>query len=174
MCSRPKNTDFIYMGGTGLCRPMRIIFGSVLQCWYTSLNIKFGADRTFYVPKIPVQRFDYYGSYRILWTDEDDFWQCYLELVYTPKYQICCELNVLRLQYTDLITMGGTGSCGPMRIIFDIIQSLYTSLGIKFGANRTFHVHNIPVYRFDLNRRYLIEAYLQSLKFVALCVQTKS
>ena len=29
-----------------------------------------------------------YGTYRILWTDEDNFWWCYLELVYKPKYQI--------------------------------------------------------------------------------------
>ena len=30
------------MGGTGPGRPMRIIFGSVIWSWNTSLNIKFG------------------------------------------------------------------------------------------------------------------------------------
>ena len=41
--------------------------------------------------KTPVYRFDIYGRYRTLWTDGDNFWQCYLELVYKPKYQILCK-----------------------------------------------------------------------------------
>ena len=44
--------------------------------------------------KTPVYRFDLYGRYKILWTDDDNFWQCYLELVYKSKYQIWCESNV--------------------------------------------------------------------------------
>ena len=47
MCSRPHNTDLTYMEGTGPCGPMRIIFGSGINSWYTMLNIKFGAIRTF-------------------------------------------------------------------------------------------------------------------------------
>ena len=74
MCSRPKFTDLTYMGGTGPCGPMTIIFGSVIQSKYTSLNIKFGVNRTFHVLKTPVYRFDLYRKYRILWTDEDNFW----------------------------------------------------------------------------------------------------
>ena len=141
MCSRPQLTDLTYMGGTGLCLPMTIIFGSVIQSQYTSLNIKvgvngtfhvlktpvtdltymgstrpcgpmittfgsviqsqhtslnikFGVNRPFHVLKTPVYRFDLYGRYRTLFTDDDNFWQCYLELVYKPKYQIWCELDV--------------------------------------------------------------------------------
>ena len=41
--------------------------------------------------KTPVYRFDLYGRYRIRWTDADILWQCYLELVYKPKYQIWWE-----------------------------------------------------------------------------------
>ena len=29
-----------------------------------------------------------------LWTDKDNFWYCYLELVYKPKYQILCNSDV--------------------------------------------------------------------------------
>ena len=53
------------MGGTGPCGPMTIIFGSVIR----SLHIKFGAKRSFHVPKIPVYQFGLYGRYQILWTD---------------------------------------------------------------------------------------------------------
>ena len=41
-----------------------------------------------------------------------------------------------RLQYYDLTTVGGTGSCVPMRIIFgSVIESCYSSPNIKFGVN---------------------------------------
>ena len=66
-------------------------FGRVMQSWYTSLNIKFGVNRTFYVPKTPVYRFDLYVRYRSLWTDDDKFQEFYFELVYKPKCQIFCE-----------------------------------------------------------------------------------
>ena len=79
------------MGGTGSCAAIRIIFGGVIRSWYTSLNIKFGANRMFYVLKNPVHPFDLYGRYRILLTDEDNFWCCYKELINKPKYQIWYE-----------------------------------------------------------------------------------
>ena len=60
----PQFTDLTYMGGTGPCGPMTIIFDSVIE----SLHIKFGANRSFHVPKIPVW-FGLYGWYQILWTD---------------------------------------------------------------------------------------------------------
>ena len=82
MCSRPQFTDLTYMGGTGPCGATAIIFGSVIKSRYTSLNIKFGVNRTLHVLKTPVYRFDLYGRYRTLWTDDDNFWLCYLELVY--------------------------------------------------------------------------------------------
>ena len=78
MCSRPQFTDLPYMGGTRSCGPMTIIFDSVIQSQQTSLNIKFGVNRTFHVVKTPVYRFDLYERYRILWTDDGYFWQCYL------------------------------------------------------------------------------------------------
>ena len=75
-----------------------------------------------------------------------------------------------RLQYTDLTTMGGTGPCGPIKIIFGYhIYRKYTSLNIKFGANRTFHVPKIPVYRFGLYGSYQI-----LWNNIAPCVRTKS
>ena len=63
---RPQFTDLTYMGGTGPCGPMTIIFGSVSKSWYTSLNIKFGVNRTFDVLKAKVYRSDLYGRYQIL------------------------------------------------------------------------------------------------------------
>ena len=59
MCTRPKYTDLTNMGGTGLCELLRIIFGSVIKSWYTSLNIKSGANQTFFLPKTLVYRFVY-------------------------------------------------------------------------------------------------------------------
>ena len=92
--SRPQFTDLTYMGGTGPCGPMTKFFGSVIQSQYTSLNIKFGLIRTFHVLKTPVYRFDLYGRNRTVWTNEDKIWQCYLELVYKPKYQIWFDSDV--------------------------------------------------------------------------------
>ena len=46
-----------------------------------------------------------------------------------------------RPQFTDLTHMGGIRPCEPMTIIFgSVIQSQCTSLNIKFGVNRMFHV----------------------------------
>ena len=87
-------TKLTYTGGTGPCGPMTIIFGSFIQSQYTSLNIKFGVNRTFHMLKTSVYRFDLYGRYRTLWTDDDYFWQCYLEFVYKPKYHIWCDSDV--------------------------------------------------------------------------------
>ena len=108
MCSRPQFTDLAYMGGTGPCGPMTIIFSSVMKSWYTSLTTKFGVYRAFHVLKTRVIPFSY---------------------------------------------MGGPEPCGPMTIIFG---SAIRILHIKFGANRSFHVPQIPVYRFGLYGRYQI------------------
>ena len=157
MCSRTQFTDLTYMGGTGPCGPMAIIFRSIIQSQYTSLNIKFGVNRTFHVLKTPVYLFDLYGRYRTLFTDDDNFWQCYSELVYKPKYQIWCEADVPYAQDPSyrLELYGGTGPCAPMMTIFgSVIQSQHTSINIKFGGNRTFHVLKTAVYRFDLYGKY--------------------
>ena len=69
MCSRPQCTDLTYMGGTGSCGPMRIIFGTINYSWHRSLSAKFGANRTFLVPKISVYRFGLYRRYQTLCTD---------------------------------------------------------------------------------------------------------
>ena len=90
----PQYTDLTYMGGTRPCRSMTIIFGSVIYSQYISLNIKFGVNRTFHVLKTTVYRFDLYGRYQTLWTDDDRFWKCYLKLVYKPKYPLWCESDV--------------------------------------------------------------------------------
>ena len=94
MYSRPQFTDLTCMGGTGLCGPMTIIFGGIIKSQYTSLNIKFGVNRTFHVLKTTVYRFDLYGKYQTLWTDDDNFSQCYLELAYKPTYQFWCESDI--------------------------------------------------------------------------------
>ena len=78
----------IYMGGTGPYYPIKILFSNHVYSEHTILNIRFGANRMFHVLKTPVYRFHLYGRYRILYTDDDNFWWCYLELVYKPKYQI--------------------------------------------------------------------------------------
>ena len=64
MCSRPQFTDLTYMGGTGPCGPMRIIFGSVIQSWHASLNIKFGVNRTFHMPRPQFTDLTYMGGTR--------------------------------------------------------------------------------------------------------------
>ena len=87
-------TALINMGGTRPCGPMTIIYGGITYSQHTSLNIKFGVNRTFHVLKTPVYRFDLDGRYQTLWTDDDNFWQCYLELVYKPKCQISCNSDV--------------------------------------------------------------------------------
>ena len=94
MFLRPQFTDLTYMGGTGPCGPMTMIFGSFIKSWYRSLNSHFGVNRTFHVLKTPVYRFDLYGRYRTLWTDDDNFWWCYLELAYKPKYYFWYESDV--------------------------------------------------------------------------------
>ena len=78
---------------------MTITFGSVIESQYTSLNIKFGVNRTTHVVKTKVYRFDLYGRYRTLWTDDDCFWWYYLQVVYKqvvykPKYPIWWESDV--------------------------------------------------------------------------------
>ena len=85
----------IYMGGTGPCDSLKIIFGYHVNSQHIILNIKFGVNWMFHVVKTPVYRFYLYGRYRIGWTDDDNFWQCYLELVCKPKYQICCKSDFL-------------------------------------------------------------------------------
>ena len=60
-------TDLTTMRGTGPCGLMRIIFGSIIQNWYTSLSIKFGANRTFKYTDLTIMRgTGYYGPMRII------------------------------------------------------------------------------------------------------------
>ena len=86
--------DLTYMGGTGPCGPMMIVFSAIIQSQYTSLHIKFCVNRTFHVLKTPVYRFYLYERYHVLCTDDDNFWQYYLESAYKPKYKIWCESDV--------------------------------------------------------------------------------
>ena len=73
MCSKPQFTDLTYTGATVPCLPMTIIFGSLIKSWYINLNIKFGVNRTLHVLKTTVYRFDLYGRYWTLWTDDEIF-----------------------------------------------------------------------------------------------------
>ena len=74
------------MGGTGSCDSIKIIFGYHVNSSHVILNIKFGVNRMFYVVKTQVYRLDLYVGYQILWTADDNFYYCYLELAYMPKY----------------------------------------------------------------------------------------
>ena len=76
--------------------------------------MKFGVNRMFHVLKAPVYRFDLYGRYRILWTDDDSFWNCYLELVYKPKYQIWCASDIPCAQSPSL----------PIGLIWEVSDSV--------------------------------------------------
>ena len=109
MYSRQQCTDLTYMGGTRPCRPIRIIFGNTIQRQYTSLYIKFGVNRTFHVLKTPVCRIDVYGRYRTLWFDDDNFSQCYLELVYKPniKFGVNRTFHVLKTTVNRFDLYGG-------------------------------------------------------------------
>ena len=62
MYSRAHCIDLTYMGGTGPCGPMTIIFGSGIQSQHTSLNIKFVVNRAFHVLQTPVSDLTYMGS----------------------------------------------------------------------------------------------------------------
>ena len=155
MYSRKQFTDLTYMGATRPCGPMTTILGSVIQSQHTSLNIKFGVNRTFHVLKTTVYRFDLYGRYRTLWTNDDNFWQCYLELVYKPKHLIWCASDVPCTQVYRFDLYGRYQTLWTDDDNFcSAFQSQYTSLNIKFGVNRTFHVLKTTVYRFDLYGRY--------------------
>ena len=61
-CSRPQFTDLAYMGGTGICGPMTIVFGSVIKTEYKSLTIKFGVNRAFHVLKAQFTDLAYMGG----------------------------------------------------------------------------------------------------------------
>ena len=50
------------MVGTEPCIAMGIIFASVIKSRYTSLHIRFGANRTFYVPKTKYTDLTYMGG----------------------------------------------------------------------------------------------------------------
>ena len=52
------------MGGIAPCGPMTIIFGGIIKSEYTSLNIKFGVNRTYYVLKTSVTDLTYMGGTR--------------------------------------------------------------------------------------------------------------
>ena len=47
----------------------------------------YGRYLTFHVLKTPVNRFDLYGRYRTLYTNDDNFWYCCLELAYIDLYR---------------------------------------------------------------------------------------
>ena len=144
MYSRPQYTDLTYMGGTRPFGPMSKIFGTVIKSWHKRLTIKFGVHQTYHVLKTPVYRFDLYGRYQTLWTDEQNFWYCYLELEYKPKYQVQCESDVPCVQEPSYR--------------FDLYwryQILYSPFSIPTSV-------------------WVIEAYVQIFKSVALCVRTQS
>ena len=63
--------------------------------------------------------------------------------------------TLIHSSFIYLIYMEGTGPCDSIKIIFGYhVNSQHIILNIKFGVNRTFHVLQTPVYRFDLQGRY--------------------
>ena len=63
------------MGDTGPCDSFKVIFGNHVYSEHAILYIKFGVNRTLRVLKTPVYRFDLYGNYRTLYTDENNFFR---------------------------------------------------------------------------------------------------
>ena len=63
ICPRPQYTDLTCMGGTGGCRPIKIILGNHIQSQYASPNNKFAVNRMFHVLNTPISQFDLYGRY---------------------------------------------------------------------------------------------------------------
>ena len=100
MCSRPQFTYLTYIGGTGPCGRMTIIFGSVIK----SLHIKFASNRSFHVPKIPVYQFGFYGRYQILWTDIADF-----QYQRTGNRSLCVHFQVCSSLCSDAIVFTTDG-----------------------------------------------------------------
>ena len=62
VCARTQISDLAYMGGSGLCGPMTIIFGSVIKTEYKSLTTKFGVNRAFHVIKLQFIDLTYMGG----------------------------------------------------------------------------------------------------------------
>ena len=124
MWSRPQYTELTYMGGTGPCGPMTIIFGSVIQSQYTNLNIKFGVNRTFNVLKTPATDLTYIGGtgpcgpMTIIFGSVVQSQRASLNI----KFGVNRTFNVLKTPATDLTYMGGIGPCRPIQPIFNANQ----------------------------------------------------
>ena len=67
-----EHLDLICMKGAKFCDPISEICSKNSKVKYTSINIKFGVNRTFHKPKSSVSRFDLYGKYQSLLTDRDN------------------------------------------------------------------------------------------------------
>ena len=127
MCSGPQYTGLVYMGGTRSSGPMRIIFDSVIMSWYTSIkfvSIKFGANRTFHVPKIRVYRFCLYGRYQVLWTDIAHF-------QYRPAYSQEAYLQSLKFEAICVRTQS-------LSLRADRRTDRHSSNVLEFGADQMF------------------------------------
>ena len=152
MNSRPQFTDLTYMGATGSCPPVTLIFGTLTQSQQTSLNIKFGVNRQFHVVKTTVYRFDLYGM-TILFCGiiQSQYRSLNIKFGVTRPFHVLKTLVqrfVLYERYQVLCTDDDN--------FFSVIQSQHRNLNIKFGVNRTFYELKTPVYRFDLYGRYRI------------------
>ena len=152
MCLSPQYTDLIYIEGTRSCESINVIFGCHIQSQYASRNIKFGVNPTFHVPKTSVYQFDLYGRYRLLrtdhekkngsnrtlWTDQDNFWLSYLELVHRPKYQNWCESNFSCSIFNTNQRMDNTSLCGK----FQVYSSLCSDAIVFTTGGRTDRIYN--------------------------------
>ena len=102
-------------------------------------------NRTFHVFKTSVYRFDIYGKYRTLWTLDDNF---------VVLFRVSMQAEILSLVWS------GRSMCSKPHFIDLTYMGGIRSCGPIW-----------PIFNTGLR---LIEAYLQSLNSVALCVRTQT
>ena len=138
MCVRPQFPDLTYIGDSRFNKPIQELFCNSTKSQFTSLNMKFGVNRIFHVPRTPVYRFDLYGRYQSL-----------------LKFQVSKLFNLVRIRrfvflkarYPDLTYMGATRFFGPIQTLFQGI-SAYLQHKPKCKASSPWP------FAFELNRNY--------------------
>ena len=101
ICLGSQHFDLINIGGTRYCWAIKIIFGNQTWTNYTNLNINFGVNRTFHMPKTPVSWFNLYGSYPTLRTDQDNFQYSHLKFAQDYSISIWSRIKKVFCKHID-------------------------------------------------------------------------
>ena len=119
---------------------IKIIFGNLVYSYHTILNIKFGVNRTFHVPKTPIYRFDLYESYQNLWTDIAHF-----QYLPTDNRSLFAKFEVHSTLRSDTIVSttdgqadGGTGRHSSNVLEFRAVQMSSRNLGSTINISRCY------------------------------------